>query len=51
MIYVKALKGLAEKYDILGMSHITGGGFYENIPRMLPAGLGAVVQGERGPGP
>lgn len=44
MIYVKALKGLAEKYDILGMSHITGGGFYENIPRMLPAGLGAVVK-------
>lgn len=35
-IYVKPLSGLAQRYSIKGMSHITGGGFYENIPRMLP---------------
>ncbi|MGI6109680.1 MAG: phosphoribosylformylglycinamidine cyclo-ligase [Eubacteriaceae bacterium] len=51
MIYVKALKDLPEKYDILGMSHITGGGFYENIPRMLPEGLGAVVDANAIPVP
>jgi phosphoribosylformylglycinamidine cyclo-ligase len=35
-IYVKAVLELLKKFDIKGMSHITGGGFYENIPRMLP---------------
>ena len=35
-IYVKTLRALTEKFDIHGISHITGGGFYENIPRMLP---------------
>ncbi len=43
-IYVRALKGLFDPYQIKGISHITGGGFYENIPRMLPEGLGAVVK-------
>lgn len=42
-IYVKATEGLIRKYGVLGMSHITGGGFYENIPRMLPEGLGAKI--------
>ena len=42
-IYVKQLLALIDKFDILGISHITGGGFYENIPRMLPKGLSAEV--------
>ena len=35
IIYVKAIQRVLEKYDIKGMAHITGGGFYENIPRMF----------------
>lgn len=42
-IYVKAVKAVLGKYDVHGISHITGGGFLENIPRMLPKGLKAVV--------
>ncbi|WP_158734627.1 phosphoribosylformylglycinamidine cyclo-ligase [Alteribacillus sp. YIM 98480] len=42
-IYVKAIKTLRESVEVKGMAHITGGGFYENIPRMLPDGLGASV--------
>ncbi|WIV11917.1 phosphoribosylformylglycinamidine cyclo-ligase [Proteiniborus sp. MB09-C3] len=42
-IYSNALIELNEKFDIKGISHITGGGFYENIPRMLSSGLRAVV--------
>jgi len=37
-IYVKPILELLEKTDIHGMVHITGGGFYENIPRMYPSG-------------
>lgn len=37
-IYVKPILGLLEKMDVHGMVHITGGGFYENIPRMYPTG-------------
>jgi phosphoribosylformylglycinamidine cyclo-ligase len=37
-IYVKPVMALAQKKQILGLSHITGGGFYENMPRCLPAG-------------
>ncbi len=44
-IYVKALKSVkAAGVKIKGCSHITGGGFYENIPRMLPDGICASVQ-------
>ena len=45
IIYVKALKAIKENgVTIHGCSHITGGGFYENIPRMLPDGVKAVVK-------
>ncbi|MEH7385899.1 phosphoribosylformylglycinamidine cyclo-ligase [Bacillus sp. JJ1521] len=42
-IYVKSLLKAMEKFEIKGMSHITGGGFIENIPRMLPDGVAAEI--------
>ena len=42
-IYVKSVLALLEKVDVKGISHITGGGFYENIPRSIPDGLGARI--------
>ena len=42
-IYVKSVLSLLDKVDIKGISHITGGGFYENIPRSIPDGLGAKI--------
>ena len=42
-IYVKSVLALLEKVDVKGISHITGGGFYENIPRAIPDGLCAKI--------
>ena len=42
-IYVKSILALLEKIDVKGISHITGGGFYENIPRSIPDGLCAKI--------
>lgn len=42
-IYVKSIMALLEKVNVKGMCHITGGGFVENIPRMIPDGLCAKV--------
>ncbi len=42
-IYVKPVLALLEKIKIKGISHITGGGFYENIPRSIPDSLGAKI--------
>ena len=43
-IYVKSILALLAKVDVKGISHITGGGFYENIPRSIPDGLGAKIK-------
>lgn len=43
-IYVKPVLALLEEVEVKGISHITGGGFYENIPRSIPDGLGARIQ-------
>ncbi len=42
-IYVKSVLALLEQVDVKGISHITGGGFYENIPRSIPKGLSAKI--------
>ena len=42
-IYVKSFLALLEQVDVKGVSHITGGGFYENIPRSIPSGLCAKI--------
>ena len=43
-IYVKPVLALLEQVNVKGISHITGGGFYENIPRSIPDGLGARIR-------
>ena len=43
-IYVKPVLALLDKVKVKGISHITGGGFYENIPRSVPTGLGADIE-------
>ena len=43
-IYVKPMLALFDKVKVKGVSHITGGGFYENIPRAIPDGLGAKIK-------
>lgn len=43
-IYVKPVLALLEQVEVHGISHITGGGFYENIPRSIPEGLGAKIE-------
>lgn len=50
-IYVKPVLKLIEKVGVNGISHITGGGFYENIPRMLPEGLCASIKKDSFPVP
>ena len=42
-IYVKPMLALMNEVTVKGVSHITGGGFYENIPRSIPDGLGAKI--------
>lgn len=42
-LYPAVVLPLVEKFDIHGMAHITGGGFYENIPRALPADMGCTI--------
>ncbi len=43
-IYVKQMLSVFDKVTVKAVSHITGGGFYENIPRSLPAGFGAKIE-------
>ena len=43
-IYVKPVLALLKEVAVKGISHITGGGFYENIPRSIPEGLGARIE-------
>ncbi len=43
-IYVKPVLALLKEVAVKGISHITGGGFYENIPRSIPDGLGAKIE-------
>lgn len=45
-IYVQPVLRLLEQVTVKGISHITGGGFYENIPRSIPDGLGAKIDKE-----
>ncbi|MBR1971015.1 MAG: phosphoribosylformylglycinamidine cyclo-ligase [Clostridia bacterium] len=45
-IYVKPMLALFEQIKVKGVSHITGGGFYENMPRSIPAGLGVKIRKE-----
>lgn len=42
-IYVKSVLAIRDQYQLKGAAHITGGGLYENIPRVLPAGLQAEI--------
>ncbi|OLQ92685.1 phosphoribosylformylglycinamidine cyclo-ligase [Vibrio panuliri] len=44
-IYIKSALKMIEQHDIHAISHITGGGFWENIPRVLPEGTKAVIDG------
>ncbi len=46
-IYVKPVLALLDQVKVKGISHITGGGFYENIPRSIPDGLGARIERDK----
>lgn len=50
-IYVRPIKALFDQVDIHAMSHITGGGFYENVPRMLKDGMGVEIDTKAFPRP
>ncbi|MFN2363262.1 MAG: phosphoribosylformylglycinamidine cyclo-ligase, partial [Halarsenatibacteraceae bacterium] len=50
-IYVKTILSLLDKFDIKGMAHITGGGILENLPRILPDNLKAVIKKKSWPKP
>ena len=50
-IYVKPVLALMERVRVKGVSHITGGGFYENIPRSLPKGICASIEKAKVPVP
>lgn len=43
-IYVKSVLSTLEKFEVNGLAHITGGGFIENIPRILPEGCGVEIE-------
>ena len=43
-IYVKSIMALLENIPVKSISHITGGGFYENIPRAIPKGMGVAIE-------
>lgn len=43
-IYTKAVTSVLSRVEVCGIVHITGGGFYENIPRIIPDGLGVEIQ-------
>lgn len=45
-LYVKTILAIIEEFDIKGIAHITGGGFIENIPRIIPQGLAAKIDTE-----
>lgn len=50
-IYVKTVLSLLEQVEVKGMAHITGGGLIENLQRILPSGLGALIEEEKIPVP
>ncbi|MBC7325181.1 MAG: phosphoribosylformylglycinamidine cyclo-ligase, partial [Moorella sp. (in: Bacteria)] len=50
-IYVKTILGLRQKFDLKGIAHITGGGLTENVPRILPAGVDALIKRSSWPVP
>jgi phosphoribosylformylglycinamidine cyclo-ligase len=50
-IYVKAIQSMMQAADVKAISHITGGGFYENIPRMLKDGIHAEIEKAAAPVP
>lgn len=50
-IYVKPVLAVMEKFKLNGLAHITGGGFYENVPRMLPENAKAVIKKDSYPVP
>ena len=48
-IYIDAIKAIKDKFEIKSVCHITGGGFYENIPRAIPEGMGVRIEKDTWP--